>query len=185
MQHQELRWIKRAQTSVHQQPNFQADKLQFNLYYNDKQVLECRGRIKGEYPIYLPDDHLFTAKLVFNAHLATPHGGVGFIMAKVREKYWVIRLRRLVKKLRGSYHGCKRFRARAYQAPLPGNLPRSRTQRSRPFQVIGVDFVSPICYTSIANTESKAYLALYACSLTRAIHFDLLKALETSKDNLF
>ena len=135
----------------------------------------------GEYPIYLPDDHPFTAKLVFNAHLLTLHGGVGLTMAKVREKYWVPRLRRLVKKLRGSCHGCKRFRARAYQAPPPGNLPKSRTQASRPFQVIGVDFAGPIRYTSRAKTESKAYLALYACSLTRAVHLDLLKSLETSE----
>ena len=75
-----------------QQANFQADKLQLNLQDNDQQVLECRGRIMGEYPIYLPDNHPFTAKLVFNAHLSTLHGGVGLTMAKVREKYWVPRL---------------------------------------------------------------------------------------------
>ena len=50
----------------------------------------------GEYPIYLPDNHPFTAKLTFNAHLSTLHGGVGLTMGKVREKYWVPRLRRLV-----------------------------------------------------------------------------------------
>ena len=178
---QELWWIKRAQKSAHQQPNFQADKLQLNLQYDDKQVLECRGGIMGEYPIYLPDDHPLNTKLVFNAHLVTLHGGVGLTMAKVREKDWVPRLRRLVKKLRGSCHGCKRFRARAYQAPPPGNLPKSRRQGSRPFQVIGVDFAGPIRYTPRAKTESKAYLALYACTLTRAVHLDLLKSLETSE----
>ena len=143
--------------------------------------LRMRGRIMGEYPVYLPDNHPFTAKLVFNAHLLTLHGGVGLTMAKVRVKYRVLRLRRLVKKLRGSCHGCKRFRARAYQAPPPGNLPKTWTQGSRPFQVIGVDFAGPIRYTSRAKTESKAYLALYACSLTRAVHLDLLKSLETSE----
>ena len=91
----------------------------------------------GEYPIYLPDDHPFTAKVVFKAHLSTLHGGVGFTMAKVREKYWVPRLRRLVKKLKGSCHGCKRFRARAFQVPPSGSLPKTRTEGSRPFQVIG------------------------------------------------
>lgn len=102
-------------------------------------------------------------------------------MAKVREKYWVPRLRCLVKKLRGSCHGCIRFRAKAYQAPPPGNLPTTRTEGSRPFQVTGVDFTGPIRYTSRPKTESKAYLALYACSLTRAVHLDLLKSLETSE----
>ena len=36
IQHQELWWIKRAQNSAHQQPNFQVDKPQLNLQYNDK-----------------------------------------------------------------------------------------------------------------------------------------------------
>ena len=36
-------------------------------------------------------------------------------------------------------------------------------------------------YTSRAKTESKAYLVLYSCSLTRAVHLDLLKSLETSE----
>ena len=109
IQHQELWWIKRAQNSANQQPKFQADKLQFNLQYNDKQVLECRRRIIEEYATYLPDEHPFTPKLVFNAHLATLNGGIGLTIPKVREKYWVPRLRRLVKKLRGSCYGCKSF----------------------------------------------------------------------------
>lgn len=181
IQQQELFWIKQAQQSALQLANFEEDRLQLNLQYNDQKVLECRGRIMGEYPIYLPDEHPFTVKLVFNAHLSTLHGGVGLTMAKIREKYWIPRLRRLVKKLRGSCYGCKRFRARAYQAPPPGNLPRTRTEGSRPFQVIGVDFAGPIRYTSRAKTESKAYLVLYACSLTRAVHLDLSKSLETSE----
>ena len=89
IQHQELWWIKQAQQWAQQQPNYQADKLQLNLQCNNQQVLECRGRITGKYPIYLPDDQPFTTKLVFNAHLSTLHRGVGLTMAKVREKYWV------------------------------------------------------------------------------------------------
>ena len=102
-------------------------------------------------------------------------------MAKVRERYWVPRLRRLVKKLRGSCHGCKRFRARAYLTPPPGNLPKTRTEGSRPFQVVGVDFAGPIGYKSRAHAESKAYLVLYACILTRAVHLEPVKSLETSE----
>ena len=60
----------------------------------------------------------------------------------------------------------------AYQAPLPGNLPT--------IILIGVDFTGPIHYTAKPKTESKAYLAVYACSLTRAVHLDLLKSLEMS-----
>ena len=64
-------------------------------------------------------------------------------------------------------------------ASLTGNLPKTRTEDSKPFQVIGVDFAGPIRYTSRAKTESKAYLVLYAYSLTRAVHLHPLKSLET------
>ena len=49
-------------------PHFQTDQIQFNLQSNDEQVLECRGRIIGEYLIYLPDSYPSTAKVVFQAH---------------------------------------------------------------------------------------------------------------------
>ena len=65
--------------------------------------------------------------------------------------------------------------------PPPGNLPKSRTDGSRTFQVIGVDFAGPIRYSPKAKKDSTAYLALYACSLTRAVHLDLVKSLETSE----
>lgn len=62
----------------------------------------------------LLDNYFFIAKLVFKAYLFILYGGVGFVMVKVREKYWVFRLRRLVKKLRGSCYGCIRFRVKVY-----------------------------------------------------------------------
>ena len=61
-------------------------------------MLECRGRIQGEYPIFLPDSALYTFKLVQRAHVTTLHGGVGLTMAKVREVQWVPRLRQLTKR---------------------------------------------------------------------------------------
>ena len=174
-------WIKRAQRDARNNAHFEEDQLHLNLQLNDQRVLECRGRLEGEYPIYLPDDHPFTRKLVHQAHLTTLHGGVGLTMAKVRTLYWVPRLRRLVKKVRGSCWGCKRFRIQAFQSPPPGHLPSTRTQGDAPYQVIGVDFAGPIRYRSRQKTESKAYLVLYACSLTRGVFLDLVKSLETEE----
>ena len=58
-------------------------KIQLNLQPNDAGVLKCRGRIEGDYPVFLPQNHLFTRKLVEQAHLTTLHGGVGMTMAKL------------------------------------------------------------------------------------------------------
>ena len=140
--------------------------------------MECRGRIQGEYPTYLPDTHQFTHKVVEEAHLVTLHGGVGLTMTKVRSRYWVPRLRRLVRKVRKSCHGCKRFTATAYATPPPGILPTTRTQGITPYQVIGVDYAGPLQYRVSKQKEGKAYVLLYSCSLTRGIYMELLPTLE-------
>ena len=111
--------------------------------------------------------------------MATLHGGVGLTMAKVREKYWVPRLRRLTKKVIKKCFGCKRFRAVAAKCPPPGLLPRTRTEGATPFNVIGVDFAGPVKYLGKGKKEGKAYVVLYSCSLTRGVFLELLPSLET------
>ena len=105
-----LFWEKRVQVRATADGRYKDDLLQLNLQPNCDGVLECRGRVQGHYPIYLPDGQRYTEKLMAQAHLATLHGGVGSTMAKVREYYWVARLRRLTKKIVKSCHGCRQFR---------------------------------------------------------------------------
>ena len=59
-------WIRRVQTRAQNTPIVGSDKLQ--LRPNGEKMLECRGRIQGRYPIYLPDDSVFAEKLVRHAH---------------------------------------------------------------------------------------------------------------------
>ena len=105
IKNQVMWWVKRAQESVQCTEVFAKDRMQLNLQPNDEGVLECRGRIQGQYPIYLPDCHEFTAKVVSEAHLKTMHGGIGATMTQVRECYWVPRLRRLARKITKSCNG--------------------------------------------------------------------------------
>ncbi|KAL9957559.1 hypothetical protein ACROYT_G039201, partial [Oculina patagonica] len=174
-------WEKRAQQEGVKSENYENDRLQLNLQLNDQQLLECRGRIQGVYPVYLPDTAVYTEKFVEEAHKSTLHGGTQLTMAKVREEHWVPRLRRLVKRIVKKCPGCKRFQATALAVPPPGLLPRDRTEGSTPFQVVGVDYAGPIKFKATEKREGKAYLILYACSLTRALYLDLAKSLETSE----
>jgi len=99
----------------------------------------CYGWLQGEYPVYLPTKSAFTVVLVKNEHLATLHGGVGLTMTKIREHYWVPKLRQLTKKIVWNCFGCKRFHAIALKEPPQASLPTERTVGERPFQVIGLD----------------------------------------------
>ena len=146
IERQVMLWVKRAQESAEGREELEKDRMQLNLQPNDEGVLECRGRIQGQYPIHLPDSHEFTAKIVSEAHLKTMHGGIGATMTQVRESYWVPRLRRLARKVLKSCNGCYRFQAKAFEAPPPGKLPTDRTEGSEAFEVVEVDFAGPLKY---------------------------------------
>ena len=92
--------FKAEQSRAKSNDRFKADEQSLNIQKNDEEILECRGRIQGQYPNYLPSDELFTEKLVMDSYLSTGHGGVSMTMSSVRERFWVPRLRKLVKKLR-------------------------------------------------------------------------------------
>ena len=52
---QEIFWTRHAQESC----EFGDDRIALNLQPRPEGVMECCGRLQGEYAIYLPDDHLF------------------------------------------------------------------------------------------------------------------------------
>jgi hypothetical protein len=85
----------------------------------------------------------------------------------------------MVKRVVKRCAGCKRFQAVAFANPPVGPLPDDRTKGTTPFEVIGVDYMGPMTYKVTTNKEAKAYVLLYSCSLTRAIHLELLPTLET------
>ena len=173
-------WIKRIQERDRLEAHYTKIKAELNLQANEDNVAVCHGRIQGKHPIYLPRSAVFTEKLVERMHYETLHGGVGLTMAAIREQYWVPKLRSLVKSVRRKCNGCMRFRATAFTRPAPGKLPQDRTTTGgAAFEVIGTDFAGPIRYKRTPTKEGKAYLAIFACSLSRAVHLELLRNMET------
>lgn len=84
------------------------------------------------------------------------------------------RLRRVSKRVIRACYGCKKLQVSAFANPPTASLPTDRTVRSVPFKVLGVDFAGPITYKLSPKKEGKPYILLFACSLTRAIHLELL-----------
>ena len=175
--------IKKTQEESELTPLFQKHKAQLNLIKGEDNIYRCHGRIQGEKPIYLPTYSKLTERLVMAAHMATLHGGVGLTMTHVRENYWIPRLRQLAKRMRSNCYGCKRYQVRALLKVKPAPLPQDRTTGWRPFQVIGLDYAGPFSYKKSANTEGKAYILLYSCSLTRAVYLELVRG-QSSEDFL-
>ena len=177
---QRILWLKRLQETFNTAERFEEHRLQLNLQPNENGLPECLGRIQGVYPIYVPESHQFAHKLVEEAHNRTLHGGVSLTMAKIHERYWVSRLRRLARKVVKACNGCKRFHATAFINPPPGQLPKDCTEGQNAFQVIGVDFAGPLKFRKKKGQDGKAYLVLYACSLTRGIYNAVMRRFTTS-----
>jgi hypothetical protein len=76
---EEMWWVAKVQKLI---PDDEREKRKdLNLQANESGLLECRSRIEGHYPLYLPDTSLFSKKLVEREHRAILHGGISLTMA--------------------------------------------------------------------------------------------------------
>ena len=70
---------------------------------------------------------------------------------------------------------CKRFRVKAMQQ-ITAPLPRDQITESPPFEIVGVDFAGPL-YVKTKSSVERAYIALFTCAVTRAVHLELVSDL--------
>ena len=169
-----LFWIKTVQNERLSSTRFQADKVNLGLEMNEDGIYVCNGRIQGVHPVYIPKESIFAEILVMDAHINTLHGGVGLTITKIKERYWIPKLRQLIKRIIKRCNGCKRFRAKAFEKQTTGQLPKDRTEGNRPFQVVGLDYAGPIICKTNGKSEEKAYIMLICDSLTRALYLEVL-----------
>ena len=117
---------------------------------------------------------MLAEKMVEKAHYQTLHGGVNLTMTVIRRRHWIPKLRQPTKRVTPTCHECQRFHATAHVAPIPGQLPPDGTNGRRSFQVIGLDFVGLIIHKGRKNSLKQAYILLITCSLSRAVHIELV-----------
>ncbi|XP_065886647.1 uncharacterized protein [Dysidea avara] len=78
---------------------------QFGLFLQEG-ILKCYGRINNsslplssKQPILLPHNHPFVTLLVCHFHEVVKHGGVNDTLTALRERYWILRGRQIVKRI--------------------------------------------------------------------------------------
>ena len=162
----EQRWIKLAQRGCQQRNDVPIKK-------DTSGIWRLYGRVPDYHPIFLPRQHRLAELVIEHCHRLNLHGGVQSTMNKVRETFWIPQLRRITRKLRFACNHCKRFRAKALSAPPMAALPSFRTEFADPFSSTGVDFFGPIYYKLRGSNPGKAYVVLFTCACTRAIHLKL------------
>ncbi len=177
-----LYWIKDLQSHMKRDGRFPAWRHQLGLFVDESGVWRCGGRMSNsclspaaQTPILLDKKHHLAALIVMDAHKRVMHNGVKETLTELRSTYWLVRGRQFVRKLIHDCVICRKLEGKHCQGIPPPPLPEYRVQQSRPFQTTGVDFAGPLhVKTSDAAGTSKAWLCLYTCCTTRALHLDLV-----------
>jgi hypothetical protein len=119
---------------------------------------------------------------IASAHASVLHAGASLTTSFLLRQVWIPGARSVVKKFVRACVHCFRFRPR-HGGQLMGQLPSSRVTPSRPFSRTGLDYAGPIlCRTTSGRGHKsfKAYIALFVCMATKAIHLEVVSDLTSS-----
>lgn len=139
-----------------------------------------------KFPILLPKkEHIVTLMVEYN-HKMNLHTGSTLLFALLRNNYWILGARNLVRKVVRSCNLCFRSKPEAQQ-PFMGNLPDYRVQPTvKAFIHTGMDIGGPFQITMGRHRgvkSQKAYLCLFICLSTKALYLDLVSDLSTQTVN--
>ncbi|GFY10037.1 integrase_H2C2 domain-containing protein [Trichonephila clavipes] len=177
--------FKRAEVLIFkslQSNAFQDERLlaKMQAFKDEDGLLRIRTKLtdsyeKGDFkfPILLPANDV-VVKLIREEHVKAMHAGSSILRARLREKFWIIRAKRLVKQVLSECVICKRYIANHVEVPF-APLPRDRVTQTKIFEVTGVDYAGPLYLKS----KAKAWIVLFTCAVYRAVHFELVQSLTT------
>ncbi|XP_078051448.1 uncharacterized protein LOC144477596 [Augochlora pura] len=137
-------------------------------------IVERQDSFPFLYPILLDCKHKAVELLIRETHENMCHAGVQTVMCHLREKFWILSIRKTVRSIIHKCEICKKHRAKPMQA-ITAPLPVDRVKVASVFEVTGVDFAGPL----ILRGKEKAWICLYNCAIYRAVHLELVTSMST------
>lgn len=152
-------------------------------------LLRVGGRLNNtklsfrqKHPFILASKDILVTRLIDFNHEVHLHSGTYLLEAILRQKYWILGGRSVI---RQRIHKCNRcFRLRPTGlTPLMADLPDYRVSVSKAFLHCGVDYFGPFNITlgkKRGASVHKAYVCLFVCMNVKAVHLELASSLSTS-----
>ncbi|GFS82752.1 integrase catalytic domain-containing protein [Nephila pilipes] len=157
----------------------------FNPFLKNNQI-RLGGRLQFvplsadfRHPLLLKGNHPFVLLLIKNMHVRLHHLGTGIVLYELRSDFCILRGRQAIKKVLHKCLPCKLPKLK-WENQIEGLLPSERVTPSVPFSTTGIDFAGPL-YVRNKSPSDAAYIALFTCATTRALHIELVSDLSTDK----
>lgn len=147
-------------------------------------VLRIGGRLKharipydSKHQVIIPHQHYIANLLILDAHAKVNHSGPEHTIAKLRESYWVTRVRSRVKLL---IHACRLCHIRRVLSRVPrmAQLPLARVVMGSVWATTGCDYFGPILIKR-GRVREKRWVCLLTSMTVRAVHLEIANSLDT------
>lgn len=169
-------------------PKLKGSIVRLNPFIDESGVLRVGGRLRNaslpysaRHPMLLPKKGHLVELLVNDRHIKNSHAGCNALLAILQRDFWILSGRRTVRSIVFRCLPCYRLKAATMQ-PQMGDLPPDRVNAARPFSGVGTDFAGPFLVKTSRLRNSKvvkAYLCVFVCLSTKAVHLELVADLTT------
>ncbi|XP_063243611.1 uncharacterized protein LOC134542933 [Bacillus rossius redtenbacheri] len=157
-------------------------------FLDDSGLIRVGGRLahssvpfEQKHPVLLPKSHHLTDLIINHYHEKNHHPGVQTLRGILREQFWILADKDAISRCLRHCVPCFKQRPVA-SAPLMGDLPSMRVQQVKPFAKVGVDYAGPFM-VKLGRVRGakvlKAYLCIFVCCATKAVHAELASDLST------
>ena len=154
-------------------------------FIDEEGLLRVGGRLKhapidysSRHQLILSAKHHLTTLLIRHKHEQYAHAGSEFTLAEIRQSYWIVKGRSVVRKVIHECMHCKKERAKP-AIPIMADLPEFRVAVGEPpFSHVGVDFFGPM-QVKRGRSTVKRWGCTFTCLVVRAVHLEVVDSLET------
>lgn len=159
-----------------------------NPFLDDQGVLRVGGRISRsgleynqKHPAFLPSDNPLTLLIIDFIHRNHLHPGINTTHFLLLQQFWIIAAKRTIRRHLSKCIQCFRTNPQPLQ-PFMSDLPSYRVNQVKPFSVVGIDLGGPFRIKLGSHRGAKmdkAYLCLFVCLATKAVHLEVVSTLST------
>lgn len=137
-------------------------------------ILNRRDTGRFRKPWLLPSNHPITKQLIIEEHLRYGHAGVLFLASILREKFWIVKMKKTIDSVIKKCTVCIRHGKSPTSVPA-SPLPENRVKNAKVFEISGIDLAGPL----YLRDNSKQWVVLFTCAVVRAVHLELVEQINT------